>query len=159
LIKVDKIFSLFVVRDIEEDVDVPLILGKPFMKTTRVIINVDKGKLKVRVQDEEVNFNVFEAIKYPAESKDFLKIDTLEEVCSQARRKFFNNRTLGKAMMKLEDHLDEEAIKDCIAELERNKEVGSSSAPKIALSTTKKDRLVHPELKQLPPHLCLFRGG
>ena len=36
----------FVILDIEEDIEVPLILGKPFMKTTRVIIDVDDGHLK-----------------------------------------------------------------------------------------------------------------
>jgi len=51
LVKVDK-FLLpvdFVVMDIEEDVEVPLILGKPFMKNAKVIIDVDKGRLKVCV--------------------------------------------------------------------------------------------------------------
>jgi len=36
-----------------------LILGRPFMKIARVIVDVDKGKLKVRAQDDEVTFNVF----------------------------------------------------------------------------------------------------
>jgi len=51
LVKVDKfIFPVdFVVMDIEEDIEVPLILGRPFMKTSKVIIDVDDGKLKVRV--------------------------------------------------------------------------------------------------------------
>jgi len=34
--------------DMEEDMKVPLILGRPFMKTTRVIIDVDDGKMKVK---------------------------------------------------------------------------------------------------------------
>jgi len=33
----------FVVMDIKEDEEVPLILGRPFMKTVRVIVDVDKG--------------------------------------------------------------------------------------------------------------------
>jgi len=45
--------------DIEEDVEVPLILGRPFMKTARIIIDVDKGKLKVRAQYDKVTFNIF----------------------------------------------------------------------------------------------------
>ncbi|XP_019432176.1 PREDICTED: uncharacterized protein LOC109339217 [Lupinus angustifolius] len=50
LVKVDGLVFLvsFVIMDIEEDKEVPLILGKPFMKTARVIIDVDDGKLKVR---------------------------------------------------------------------------------------------------------------
>ena len=48
LIKVDKfLFPVdFVVMDIEEDVDVPLILGRPFMKTAKVIIDVDKREIE-----------------------------------------------------------------------------------------------------------------
>jgi len=57
LVKVDKfLFPVdFVVIDIEEDLEVPLILGRPFMKTAKVIIDVDKGKLKVCVENEEVS--------------------------------------------------------------------------------------------------------
>jgi len=33
--------------DIEEDVQVPLVLGRPFMKTAKIMIGVDEGKLKV----------------------------------------------------------------------------------------------------------------
>ena len=49
LVKVDKfVFPIdFVTKDIEEDLEVPLILGRPFMKMARVIINVDNGQLKV----------------------------------------------------------------------------------------------------------------
>jgi len=54
----------FVVMDIEVDMKVPLILGGPFMKTSKVLIDVDNGNLKVRVQDEEVTFNVFEAMQH-----------------------------------------------------------------------------------------------
>ncbi|MCI86580.1 hypothetical protein A2U01_0107861, partial [Trifolium medium] len=45
LVKVDKfMFPIdFVVMDIEEDDDVPLILGRPFMKTARMMIDIDDG--------------------------------------------------------------------------------------------------------------------
>jgi len=38
----------FVVMEIDEDKDVPLILERPFMKTTKVVIDVEKEKLKMR---------------------------------------------------------------------------------------------------------------
>nr|KYP48031.1 hypothetical protein KK1_030322 [Cajanus cajan] len=49
IVKVDKfMFPVdFVVMDMEEDIEVPLILGRPFMKTARVIIDMDEGKLKL----------------------------------------------------------------------------------------------------------------
>jgi len=33
--------------EIDEDKDVPLTLGKPFMKIVKVVIDVDNGKLKM----------------------------------------------------------------------------------------------------------------
>ncbi|XP_050876054.1 uncharacterized protein LOC127079722 [Lathyrus oleraceus] len=65
LVKVDKFLFLidFVVMDIEEDNHVPLILGHPFMKIARMMIDIDDGLMKVRVQDEEVTFNLFDAMK------------------------------------------------------------------------------------------------
>ena len=49
----------FFVMDMDEDVDVSLILGRPFMKTARVIIDIDGGKIKVRSQDDEATLRVF----------------------------------------------------------------------------------------------------
>jgi len=53
----------------EEDIEVPLILGRSFMKTAKVIIDVDGDKLKIGDQEEEVNFKMFEGI-YHLEPKD-----------------------------------------------------------------------------------------
>ncbi|XP_058753377.1 uncharacterized protein LOC131626574 [Vicia villosa] len=80
LVKVDKfLFPIdFVVMDIEEDDDVPLILGRHFMKTARMMIDIDDGLMKVRVQDEEVSFNLFDAMKYPKEKGACFKVDTIE---------------------------------------------------------------------------------
>jgi len=54
----------------KEDVEVPFIPGRPFMKTTKVIIDVDGGKLQLKDQEEEVNFSMLEGI-YNLEAKDF----------------------------------------------------------------------------------------
>jgi len=63
LVKVDKfLFPVdFVIMEMKEDVEVPLILGRPF-EVPKVLIDVDDGKLTMRVQDEEVNSNVSEAM-------------------------------------------------------------------------------------------------
>ena len=90
----------FVVMDIEEDVDVPLILGRPFMKTTKVIIDVDKGKLKICVVDEEVSFNVFEAMKYPNDKKDCFRLDVLDEEYRRVQKDLGNPDTLLQVITK-----------------------------------------------------------
>ena len=54
LVKVDKfIFPVdFVVLDIEEDNNTPLILERPFLATAKTIIDVGTGELTLRVGDE-----------------------------------------------------------------------------------------------------------
>ena len=63
LVKVDKfIFPVdFIVLDMEEDKEIPIILGRPFLATGRAMIDVQRGELKLRVQDDEIKFNVLHA--------------------------------------------------------------------------------------------------
>lgn len=69
----------FVVMYIKEDNVVRLILGRLFMKTVRMMIDVDDGVMKVRVQDEEVSFNLFEALQHSKEKGVCFNMDTNNE--------------------------------------------------------------------------------
>ena len=84
LVKVDKfIFPAdFIVLDMEEDKEIPIILGRPFLATGRAMIDVQRGELKLRVQEEEVKFNVFEAVRHPAESDTCFMDEMVEAVVS-----------------------------------------------------------------------------
>nr|KYP36322.1 hypothetical protein KK1_042568 [Cajanus cajan] len=84
LVKVDKvIFPVdLVIMDIEEDYVIPIIFGRPLMKTARAIIDVGNGEFKLRVQDEEITFNVFEAMTHPNDKGTYFQMDVLDEnVC------------------------------------------------------------------------------
>nr|KYP45555.1 hypothetical protein KK1_032914 [Cajanus cajan] len=115
IMKVDKfMFPVdFVVMDMEEDVEVPLILGRPFMKTARVIIDMDDGKLKVRVQDEEVSFNVFETTKFPKGNKDCFRIDVLDDVYLETQNDFKSSSPLEKALPISNEELEKVIGKAC----------------------------------------------
>ncbi|XP_031253758.1 uncharacterized protein LOC116111755 [Pistacia vera] len=65
LLKVEKfIFPVdFVVLDMKEDWEVPLILGHPFLATTRALIDMQQGKLILRLSDDEIMFDVHKAMK------------------------------------------------------------------------------------------------
>ncbi|XP_062085233.1 uncharacterized protein LOC133791325 [Humulus lupulus] len=67
LVKVGKfIFPTdFIILDMEEDANIPIILGRPFLATGRTLIDIQKGELKLRVQNEEVTFDVFAATDIP----------------------------------------------------------------------------------------------
>ncbi|XP_047150716.1 uncharacterized protein LOC124822722, partial [Vigna umbellata] len=43
----------FVVMEMEEDLEIPIIFGRPFMKTAKVIINVDDETIALKNQEEE----------------------------------------------------------------------------------------------------------
>ena len=67
LIKVGKFVFLvdFVVINIEEDKQVPLLLGRQFLATGAALIDVKKGKLTLRVGDKAVHFNLNHSLKQP----------------------------------------------------------------------------------------------
>jgi len=56
----------FMVVDIEEDPDVPMILGRPFLATTGAIIHVKNDRIVFQVSDEMVGFELENIMKGPA---------------------------------------------------------------------------------------------
>nr|GEV01070.1 hypothetical protein [Tanacetum cinerariifolium] len=69
----------FVVVDFDADPQVPLILGRSFLKTERALIDVYKGELTLRVGKEAVTFNLNQTSRYSASydamSGDILLLD------------------------------------------------------------------------------------
>ncbi|XP_047165212.1 uncharacterized protein LOC124834547 [Vigna umbellata] len=104
-VKMDKFHFLvdFVIMDMKEDTEVPLILEK----LHKVIIDIYNGKLKVRVQDDEVNFNVFEAMKHPVDKNDCLRIDVLMELCWDAQRNLTKVHPLMKEIINDFNYIDD----------------------------------------------------
>ena len=84
LVKVEKfIFPVdFIELDMEEDRDIPIILSHPFLATGRALIDVQKCELTIRVQDEQVTFNVFKEIKFSNDDNvgDCFRIDGTNEL-------------------------------------------------------------------------------
>ena len=82
LVKVHKfIFPTdFIVLDMEEEEEVPIIRRSLFFAMGRALIDVQKGELKLRVQDEEVTFNVFNAMKHSIESDSCFRVDIVEAI-------------------------------------------------------------------------------
>ncbi|XP_047172232.1 uncharacterized protein LOC124840256 [Vigna umbellata] len=167
LVKVDKfLFPVdFVNMEMEEDIDVPLILGRPFMKTARVLINVENDKLKVRVQDEEVNFDVFEAMSHSKDDKACFYLDTLDEVCMIQEKMLCCSSPLEKTLIDACEDLNEEEeeyINECLIDLDGLKEIPFHEAKIEEINTKEKVKENKLELKMLPPHLkhvFLEEGG
>ena len=144
----------------EEDREVPLILGRPFLATGRTLIDVQQGKLILRVQDEQVTFDVFEAMKFPSEVHSCFQINTLDRIILET----FEERT---PLLPLEACLvksatieeEDEGVRQCselLAALdeylfsdETFKELGTNETP---TSVVKKEANKI-ELKPMPFHL------
>lgn len=53
----------FVMMGIDEDCQIPIILGRHFLATTKVIIDVKRGKLNFKVGDEKIKFILEKLLK------------------------------------------------------------------------------------------------
>ena len=69
LVKVESfIFSTdFVILDCEVDFEVPIILGRPFLATGRALVDMKKGLMKFRLNNEEATFNVCRTMRQSGE--------------------------------------------------------------------------------------------
>ena len=65
LVKVGKfVFPIdFIILDIKEDSQVPLLLGRPFLATEAALIDMQKGVLTLRVGEEAADFNLLQSWK------------------------------------------------------------------------------------------------
>ena len=72
LVKVWKfIFPVdFVIMQMEEDTQVPLLLGRPFLATGAALIDIQKGELTLRVGNEAVYFNINRSLEHPDVNAD-----------------------------------------------------------------------------------------
>jgi len=69
-----------------------------------------KGKLKVCVENEEVSFNVFEAMKHPNDKKDCFRLDVLDEEYSRVQKGLGSSNTLLQVITKPTEELVEWVI-------------------------------------------------
>ena len=78
LVKVGKfIFPVdFIILDREEDSQVPLLLGKPFLATGAALIDMQKGVLTLRVGEEAAGFNLPQSLKnLDTDREDYKLVD------------------------------------------------------------------------------------
>ncbi|XP_057545843.1 uncharacterized protein LOC130824841 [Amaranthus tricolor] len=128
----------FVVLDMEEDQQIPIILGKPFLHTAGAVIDVKNGRLTLSMGDDNVTFNLSNALKGPMLEEKCHVIDVIDVICHD---------NLPLTLMK--DSLE------AVLCLESSTELSHSKSKRV-------QRLVRPickvevkksELKPLPSHL------
>ena len=88
----------FVIMDIEEDVEIPLILGRPFLLTANCVVDMKKGNLEMSVDDKKVTVNLFEAMKHPRNYKACFKVEKVEHEINMVARTMVLQSPLEKAL-------------------------------------------------------------
>ena len=72
--------------DIEEDAEIPLILGCPFMLTANCVVDMGKGNLEMSEDDQKITFNLFEAMKHLSDHKAYFRIEKVEHEIDMVAR-------------------------------------------------------------------------
>ncbi|XP_057761861.1 uncharacterized protein LOC130982040 [Arachis stenosperma] len=133
----------FVILDMEEEVKPSIILCRPFLATGRALIDVKKGELTLRVNEEQVVLNVFEALKHPNDSEGCMKIDVIEPLVQEV--------------------LESEVLDDVLDPIFEYELVEVDDLPpqkKLMNTPSKEEEAPKLELIPLPPSLkYVFLGG
>ncbi|GKB09265.1 reverse transcriptase domain-containing protein [Tanacetum coccineum] len=89
----------FVVVDYVVDPRVPLILGRPFLRTARALIDVYGEELTLRVSDEAITFKVGNTSRYSYNDAESInRIDVIDIACEEYSQEvlgFFDNSKSG----------------------------------------------------------------
>ncbi|XP_070012091.1 uncharacterized protein [Nicotiana sylvestris] len=70
----------FVILDCKVDEEIPIILGRSFLATGRALIDCKTGELKMRLNDEEITFNVQKSMRRPSELANCSLIDAVDVI-------------------------------------------------------------------------------
>ncbi|KAK0600713.1 hypothetical protein LWI29_017770 [Acer saccharum] len=89
LMKVGKFYFPvdFVILEMEEDFEVPLILGRPFLKTSGALVDHKEDKLTLRVGEEHMVFDLKNVAKRPMEVDRCLLVEVVDPPIGEFSRK------------------------------------------------------------------------
>ena len=83
--KIDKfVFPVdFVILEMPEDEEIPLILGRPFLETGRCLIDIEEGTMTINVYDEELKIDVRNTMKYKDDMAPSQHIEVIDQMVLQ----------------------------------------------------------------------------
>ncbi|XP_070008119.1 uncharacterized protein [Nicotiana sylvestris] len=93
----------FVILDCRVDEEIPIILGRPFLDTGRAFIDYETGELKMRLNDEEITFNMQKSMRRPSEFANYSLIDTVDVIVEEDDETLTIEDPLAACLMNLDD--------------------------------------------------------
>ncbi|KAJ9550959.1 hypothetical protein OSB04_015004, partial [Centaurea solstitialis] len=127
----------FVVLEMIEDVNTPIILGRPFLATAGAIIDVKHGKLSLNVGKEKVEFELRKSMGLPPSMDDIQIADALENVFSE---EILVDEEDARVIEEIFDSSEPFTKKIAVEPISAPKEENDAAPPKV-------------DLKPLPPNL------
>ena len=146
----------FVVMDVEEDPEIPIILGHLFMSTTSCIVDIGKGKLELGVENQKVSFDLFEAVKHPHDQKTCFDLDMVKQEIESTAVAMVLHSLLERALVNHVECLTKEEeleVQTCIQELNGSRENFEKHNAFEELENSGQVEKPKVELKTLPAHL------
>ncbi|CAJ2651912.1 uncharacterized protein LOC123905413 [Trifolium pratense] len=89
----------FIVMDIREDSNAPIILGRPFLATAGAIIDVKKGKLTFEVGEEKVEFILTQFMNASAIEDSCYMLDVVKECRKEMEKDKTKNSEILKTLI------------------------------------------------------------
>ncbi|KAI3516248.1 hypothetical protein L1887_15159 [Cichorium endivia] len=144
-----------------------ILLGRPFLSTARTKIDVYVGTFSMEFDDEVINFNIYEAMKYPTDVHSLNFVDIIKPLAEE----LYELISSDPLSLVLNNDLDEEKIEELVEKFELNEDLKTmvkaveerkdlknkqammqlpNSTEKLLPSVVKARKL---ELKTLPEHL------
>jgi hypothetical protein len=82
LVKIDKfVFPVdFVILELPEDEEIPLILRRPLLETERCLIDIEEGTMTLNVYDEELKIDVRNTMKYKDDVATSQHIEVIDQM-------------------------------------------------------------------------------
>ncbi|XP_070032763.1 uncharacterized protein [Nicotiana tomentosiformis] len=150
----------FVILDCRIDEEIPIILGRQFLATGRALIDCETGELKMRLNDEEITFNVQKSMRRPSEFANYSLIEAVDVILEEEVETLNAKDPLSACLMNL-DEVNREDLAEWVLALEgqgfwkRELEfeplhLEEKKIPPAKPSIEEPPKL---ELKPLPPHL------
>jgi hypothetical protein len=161
----------FYVLDMENgDQTAPILLGRPFLKTSKTKVDVHSGTLAMKFDGEIVKFNIYDAMKYPGDDNHVYSIDVIDSLVQEV----FELNGKDGLEVAISNHLEKENeevalstdLQETVAALnDFPKSQQSGNVPYIALPISNERPLPSvlqapiPDLKPLPSYLkYMFLG-
>ncbi|XP_070056588.1 uncharacterized protein [Nicotiana tomentosiformis] len=119
LVQVGKFVFLvdFFILDCRVDEEISIILGRPFLATGRALIDCETGELKMRLNDEEIAFNMQKSMRRPSEFANCSLIEVADVILEEEYEALNAKDPLVACLMNLEE-VDGENLAEWVLALE-----------------------------------------